>query len=654
MGGRWRLLPYIAPAERDDCEWCYPAPIQMTNGRAEMVLDRTRGPPPPRSGGVGLEVWVAAGYAIVAVTWMVVNEAIPGESGRSVSDLSAWFLLKAAGFVAVTSIALHEILRWAFARERRGCRPAQASDAATREREDRYRSIFESSGDAIVATDRAGRFTEVNPAALRMLGYTREEMLQRTYREITPARWHASEEESLRRVPARGYSDEYEKEYVRKDGTVVPVSVRAFIRKDAAGNAAGAWGIVRDMTERKLAQEKLAAEKNQLDETLRSLREMQAQLIQADRMASVGMLAAGVAHEINNPLAYLNAALEFLDREMKDLALQLPPGRLDELSEALADAREGASRVKHVVRDLKAFSRGDEERRSTLDLVPVIESSVNMVFNEIKYRARLVKEFGKTPPVFANEARLCQVFLNLLVNAAQAIPEGHVDRNEIRIVTRTDEDGRAVVEVRDTGPGIAPDVVGRIFDAFFTTKPQGVGTGLGLSICHDIVASVGGEIAVETRLGHGAVFRVALPAAPDHVDGDGETGPEPLPHAPTRRGRVLVVDDEPAICAAIRRLLAPEHDVVAAERAREALDLVVAGERFDAILCDVMMADMTGMELHGRLSAAAPSQAERMILLTGGAFTPGATEFLQRVPNARLEKPFDPASVLALVRGLVC
>jgi signal transduction histidine kinase/CheY-like chemotaxis protein len=376
---------------------------------------------------------------------------------------------------------------------------------------------------------------------------------------------------------------------------------------------------------------------------------MTAQLVQADRMISVGTLAAGVAHEINNPLAYLIAALDFVGTELKGIERLAPGWRWDEVNGALAEAREGAARVRHVVRDLKTFSRGDEERRGRTEVRPVLESSINMAFNEIRYRARLVKDYGTIPAVLANEARLGQVFLNLLINAAQAIPEGHVDRNEIRVVTRTDELGRAVVGVHDSGAGIPADHLTRIFDPFFTTKPPGVGTGLGLSICSNIVKSLGGDLFAESQVGKGSVFRVALPPAPTPAE---EVPPVPPPLA-GRRGRVLVVDDEPAIAEGISRLLRSEHDVVTLTSAREARDLIAGGERFDVIISDLMMPGMTGMELHAALLSLAPEQAERMVVLTGGAFTSSARQFLDAVPNLRVEKPMDAVNLRAIVRGLV-
>jgi len=187
----------------------------------------------------------------------------------------------------------------------------------------------------------------------------------------------------------------------------------------------------------------------------------------------------------------------------------------------------------------------------------------------------------------------------------------------------------------------------KIFDAFFTTKAIGVGTGLGLSICHRIVRALGGELEVESELGSGSAFRVSLPAA--------SSAREPVrvvsnaPRKPGRRGRVLVVDDEPMIATAIRRTLSLEHDVVLSSAAATALQRINDGERFDVILCDLMMPQMTGMELYDELVRTAPAQADRVVFLSGGAFTAAARAFLDDVPNPHLEKPFDTRQLLALV-----
>jgi CheY-like chemotaxis protein len=261
----------------------------------------------------------------------------------------------------------------------------------------------------------------------------------------------------------------------------------------------------------------------------------------------------------------------------------------------------------------------------------------------------VVREYGEVPPVEGNEGRLGQVFLNLVVNAAQAITEGHADENEIRVVTRVDELGRVVVEVKDTGSGIAAELVSRIFDPFFTTKPVGVGTGLGLTICHRIVSSLGGELIVESEPGVGSVFRTVLPVSRAVAS---ESPPVPS-IGPTPRARILVVDDEAALGAILRRMLTPEHHVLAVTSGRAALDRMSRGERFDVIFCDLMMPDVTGMDLHAELERSCPDQAEKMVFMTGGAFTRGARDFLDRVPNRRIDKPFDAESVRAMVHALV-
>jgi CheY-like chemotaxis protein len=264
----------------------------------------------------------------------------------------------------------------------------------------------------------------------------------------------------------------------------------------------------------------------------------------------------------------------------------------------------------------------------------------------MRHRASLVRDYGELPLVEANEASLGQVCLNLLINAAQAIPEGRVDDNEIRVTTYTDRDGRAVVEVRDTGGGIPPEIMGRIFDPFFTTKPIGLGTGLGLSICHRLVTSLGGEISVESEVGVGSIFRFAIPGAPRaRLTRRAISAPLPV----VRAARILVVDDEPGVGVAVQRMVAPPHHVTTVTSGEEALALVAAGQRYDVILCDVMMPNMTGMQLHEELVRVAPELAERMVFITGGAFTPSAKKFLEDIPNDVLEKPFDFKQLAATI-----
>jgi two-component system cell cycle sensor histidine kinase/response regulator CckA len=375
-------------------------------------------------------------------------------------------------------------------------------------------------------------------------------------------------------------------------------------------------------------------------------RRAQAQLQQTERLAAVGTLAAGVAHQLNNPLAYVIANLNYLAEELPAFLRSVAPSttetlkeQLDELLGAMSDAREGAERVARIVRDLRTFSRMEDERRDVLDVVPLLESACVLVESELKNRSRLVRIFDAVGPVEANASRLAQVFLNLLLNAAQAIPEGAPSRNEISVRTCSDEtDGTVVIEVRDTGIGMSPAVQARIFDPFYTLKPVGEGTGLGLTTCLAIVHGLGGSIAVESEEGRGSTFRVRLPPAARSTKRETAT-----PHAPSEgtRQRVLVVDDELTLLSSLRRALGRELDVVLASSAEEALGILERDVRFDVVLCDIMMPEVTGMELFERVSKAHPELRDRFVFMTGGAFSAGMRELVEATQLPRLEKPFD-------------
>ncbi|MCM2333943.1 MAG: ATP-binding protein, partial [Anaeromyxobacteraceae bacterium] len=358
----------------------------------------------------------------------------------------------------------------------------------------------------------------------------------------------------------------------------------------------------------------------------------------------VGRLAAGVAHEINNPLAYVVANLKFVQESLatalpaaSSAGLAASPVSVEELQEALREASDGTARVARIVRDLKAYSRPTAEQRRPTSLQDAMEAALSMASNELRHRATVVREYRPAPSAVADPVRLSQVFLNLLLNAAQAIPQGAADRHQVTVRIFRSAGGMACAEVRDTGAGIPPEVIGRIFDPFFTTKPQGQGTGLGLAVSMGIVTGLDGRIEVESTPGQGATFRVLLPPAAAQA-------PEPLGPAPTplpRPGRMLVLDDEPVIGAAVRRMCAGSLEVEAATSPREVVERIGAGERFDYILCDLMMPVMTGMDVEAALSEVAPDQATRLVFMTGGAFTEAAHDFEEQHRGRILQKPFD-------------
>jgi signal transduction histidine kinase len=373
-------------------------------------------------------------------------------------------------------------------------------------------------------------------------------------------------------------------------------------------------------------------------------RRLQQQLLLADRLTSVGMLAAGVAHEINNPLAYVLGNLEFALSRLKPQAPVEP-----EVVNALQHARDGSERIRLTTRDLRVFCRSDDNVAKAVDVRKVMESSINMAWGEIRHRARLSMDFAAIPNVAGNENRLGQVFLNLLVNAAQATPEGRVDENEIAVRIRARE-GKVVIEVQDTGSGISAAQLKRIFEPFYTTKPAGVGSGIGLSVCESIVAELHGNIEVESSPGRGTTFRVTLPALSVALNASPASEPETV-YLP--RSRLLVIDDEPALCAVLRRLLSSEHDVRTFGSARDALQLLRRDGFFDVIFCDLMMPNMSGMAFFEELSELDPELAARTVFVTGGALSGPSRQFLGSVSNLVVEKPFEARTLqLAIARVL--
>jgi two-component system NtrC family sensor kinase len=256
----------------------------------------------------------------------------------------------------------------------------------------------------------------------------------------------------------------------------------------------------------------LEAANAKLSRSLDQLRATQAQLLFADRLIALGRIAAGVGHEINNPLAFILSNLEYIHQELQQKA-QLSEQERQEVLEALAETRDGAERIRLIVRDLQSLTRAEEVGTGPSDLAAVLRTAAKMAMHELRHRARLVVECEGIPPIQGNGARLGQVFLNLLLNAAQAIAPGDVEANQVHVVARAGPPGRVVVEVSDTGCGISPEHRERIFDPFFTTKPLGVGTGLGLAVCHGIVTSLGGTLTVDSEPGRGSTFRVTLPVA---------------------------------------------------------------------------------------------------------------------------------------------
>jgi PAS domain S-box-containing protein len=498
-----------------------------------------------------------------------------------------------------------------------------ATDAiATSER--RFRQLIELAPDAVWIND-GQRLVFANPTAARMLRYDSvEELLATDPRNIVAPEDQGQMRERTQEMFRTGVSmppREYRSR--RKDGTWVMTEVQSMPIQWEGVPAL--LGFARDVSSRK---------------------EMEARLAQSERLASLGTLLAGIAHEMNNPLSYTLLGIEQAAAQLERLAAA--PEDVARLREALDGALHGATRVAAIIGQIRASTRPEVEERGPVDLRAVLEAALRVIHNEVHHRARLVTELADVPSVIGSAQRLEQVIINLLVNAVQALPDGRAE-NEIRVGLRTTSAREVVLEVRDNGAGISDDIRARIFDPFFTTKPVGLGVGLGLSICHGIVTNHGGVITLDSAPGRGSTFRITLPAAAAATRAAPGAPAAAAGAAPAQRRRVLVIDDEQALAAMIRRVLAKDCAVTLAADAREALALLDRPDAYDVILCDLMMPDMTGMDLFAEVARRHPGLERRFIFMTGGAFTPRATEFLAQVANRRLEKPFETAVLKAAV-----
>lgn len=381
------------------------------------------------------------------------------------------------------------------------------------------------------------------------------------------------------------------------------------------------------------------------------LKRMEAKLILAERLSSMGMVAAGVGHEINNPLGFVLNHLQMVEAQLE---MSVPDaGRREQLRTRLREATFGTERIASIVQSLKVLSREAASELSVIELAPLLRRMLELAAHRIRERGTLVLELDDSPRVRVNEARLGQVFLNLVLNAVQSLPEDAGSSHEVRIRSGTAPDGRAFFEVCDSGRGIPQELRARIFEPFFTTKAAGEGTGLGLFIARQIVHEQGGDICVfDNEFAgsvRGACFRVLLPA---------ETAPaSPEPPATAElpapevhpRARILIIDDEVRLATSLRMLLESTHDVVALNDGQEALSRLLSPEPFDVILCDLQMPHLSGMELYRRLEARDPERAARIIFFSGGAYTREAQQFLATVKNPVLDKPVPLEKLLTRI-----
>lgn len=363
-------------------------------------------------------------------------------------------------------------------------------------------------------------------------------------------------------------------------------------------------------------------------------RRMEMQLARSAMLASLGTLASGVAHEINNPLTYVLANLGQIQR------WALEQNAADQIERMLTETIEGAHHIEEIVRDLVETSAPRESGSEHTDVADATRRAVRLIASEIEHRAQLDVQIADAGHAAADASQLLQVVLSLLMNAMQSMPLGRAGENQLRVLVsrRGDE---ATITITDTGCGMDAVTRDRVFEPFFTTKKVGEGSGLGLSGAHAIVTSIGGRIEVESELDRGSTFRVYLPV----TDVEKRVS-SPRPDGAASGLRILLIDDDQRVARAIIRLLG-KHEVEWVQSGRDALERI--GETWDVVLCDLMMPEMSGPELYERVRGARPELLPRIVFVTGGAFSDEATSFIEKERPRVIYKPFGKDALDALL-----
>ncbi len=464
----------------------------------------------------------------------------------------------------------------------------------------RFRALLDQAEDAIFVVDpRTTKFVDANQTACEMLRFSRSELLDMGPRDIevdfplhTREQWidYVMEIMAVGTLPYQGV-------HRRKDGITFPIEATWSIKMFEGDEYL--LGVVRDMSEaRRIADELAHAE-----ETLRV----------SDRLITVGTMAAGIVHEINNPLSYVAGNLDFLMERIGELSASVSDDAAAELLDILHEARHGAERMRQIAHDLRTFSRRDDDSVGAVNVAHVIDSSINIARSQIRLCAELERDEVLGLAVVANAPRLGQVLLNLLVNAAQAIAPGHPSRHRIYVRTKR-EAGFAVIEIEDTGSGMSTEIQERIFEPFFTTKPVGKGTGLGLSICRNIIEGFGGTITVSSTLGKGTTFRICLPEArPTQHDPDDETIDQISSDG--HAARILIIEGDAAQARYLRRQLAHYQCTIVASGSDGVEQLLRGGYRL--AFCG-LSENSEVADFFAALAEAQPALCSRVVIVHAG------------------------------------
>jgi two-component system cell cycle sensor histidine kinase/response regulator CckA len=370
-----------------------------------------------------------------------------------------------------------------------------------RERERWFAATLNSIGDAVISTDAAGLVTFMNPAAEALTRWQSAAAAGSPLGEVVRLRDPSTRSAAASPIASalRGLKvDLGEAELLPREGPERSITHSAAAIVGDGGGVLGAVLVLRDVSERKRLAQNLEL---------------------TDRLASLGTMATGIAHEVNSPLGATMSNVAFSLDVLREKRPSPPQPWFEEVCEALSDAHEGARRVERIVADLLAFAHPPKGRPARADVNRALEWCLQAIRHELPSGIELISQLSVVPPVRAEEARLRQAFFNLVKNGVEALTAARLGRSLVRVSTRLDADGWISVEIEDTGCGMSPELIKNIFDPFFTTKDVGGGTGLGLAICHGIITSCGGRITVKSQVGHGSTFHVTLPASDSEPPG---------------------------------------------------------------------------------------------------------------------------------------
>jgi PAS domain S-box-containing protein len=468
------------------------------------------------------------------------------------------------------------------------------------------------------------KFKLINPQFSENLGYTEDELLNKNYQDIVfPEDRSKVKEKATAMLKGRSTSP-YEYRYITGNGETRWVS-ESVASIEYHGKKA-TLGTSMDITE---------------------LKELEQELLTSSKLASVGELAAGIAHEINNPLTGVMGFAQLLV-EKKDTPR--------EISKDLESIYQESKRAVRIVQNLLRFARQYKPEKKYVDINELIESTLELQSYELKINnIKVEKNFGTgIPLIIGDYNQLQQVILNIVVNAQQAITETKL-RGRI-IITTFAENGHVKISIADSGPGITSETMSKIFDPFFTTKQVGKGSGLGLSVCHGFVTEHGGKLYAESIPGKGATFFIELPimlkntgVVKEKEAAQTEKGKITSKHT----GKILVVDDEPAICDILEKILSEEgHEVDTARSGRIAVNKLAA-KKYDICIIDLKMPGMGGSELFSIIQQTYPELSDKVLFITGDTVTVDTHDILQSTGRPYLTKPFDYNKFMELINSIL-